>query len=159
MFFKYSTHIANVSFLAPSKKDIYSGEKYEIIDNNIIATKIITTVLEQRDVIALLPTGGGKSICFQIPAMAKEGVCLVISPLIALMQDQVESLTQKGIKATSIKSGSTQDDIITLFDNIKFGGIKFLYISPERLQSFFIQQKIKELNINLIAIDEAHCIS
>ena len=121
--------------------------------------EIITTVLEQRDVIALLPTGGGKSICFQIPAMAKEGVCLVISPLIALMQDQVESLTQKGIKATSIKSGSTQDDIITLFDNIKFGGIKFLYISPERLQSFFIQQKIKELNINLIAIDEAHCIS
>jgi len=121
--------------------------------------EIITTVLEQRDVIALLPTGGGKSICFQIPALAKEGVCLVISPLIALMQDQVESLTQKGIKATSIKSGSSQDDIITLFDNIKFGGTKFLYISPERLQSFFIQQKIKELNINLIAIDEAHCIS
>ena len=121
--------------------------------------EIITSVIEQRDVIALLPTGGGKSICFQIPAMAKEGVCLVISPLIALMQDQVENLTQKGIKAASIKSGSTQDDIIALFDNIKFGGIKFLYISPERLQSFFIQQKIKELNINLIAIDEAHCIS
>ena len=121
--------------------------------------EVITTVLEQKDVIALLPTGGGKSICFQIPALAKDGVCLVISPLIALMQDQVESLTQKGIKATSIKSGSTQDEIITLFDNIKFGGTKFLYISPERLQSFFIQQKIKELNINLIAIDEAHCIS
>jgi ATP-dependent DNA helicase RecQ len=121
--------------------------------------EIITAVLEQKDVIALLPTGGGKSICFQVPAMAKEGVCLVISPLIALMQDQVESLTKKGIKATSIKSGSTQDEIITLFDNIKFGRIKFLYISPERLQSFFIQQKIKELNINLIAIDEAHCIS
>ena len=103
--------------------------------------EIITSVLEQRDVIALLPTGGGKSICFQIPAIAKEGVCLVISPLIALMKDQVESLAQKGIKAASIKSGSTQDDIITLFDNIKFGGIKFLYISPERLQSFFIQQK------------------
>ncbi len=121
--------------------------------------EIITTVLNQKDVIALLPTGGGKSICFQIPAIAKEGICLVISPLIALMQDQVESLTQKGIKAASIKSGLTQDDIITLFDNIKFGGTKFLYISPERLQSFFIQQKIKELNINLIAIDEAHCIS
>ncbi|KGL62998.1 ATP-dependent DNA helicase RecQ [Polaribacter sp. Hel1_85] len=121
--------------------------------------EIITAALEQKDVIALLPTGGGKSICFQIPAIAKEGICLVISPLIALMQDQVESLTQKGIKAISIKSGSTQDEIITLFDNIKFGGTKFLYISPERLQSFFIQQKIKELNINLIAIDEAHCIS
>ncbi len=106
-----------------------------------------------------MPTGGGKSICFQVPALAKDGVCLVISPLIALMQDQVESLTQKGIKATSIKSGSTQDEMITLFDNIKFGGTKFLYISPERLQSFFIQQKIKELNINLFAIDEAHCIS
>ena len=121
--------------------------------------EIITAVLEQKDVIALLPTGGGKSICFQIPTLAKEGVCLVISPLIALMQDQVDSLIKKGIKATSIKSGTTQDEIITLFDNIKFGRIKFLYISPERLQSFFIQQKIKELNINLIAIDEAHCIS
>ena len=121
--------------------------------------EIINTTLEQKDVIALLPTGGGKSICFQVPALAKDGVCLVISPLIALMQDQVESLKQKGIKATSIKSGSTQDEIITLFDNIKFGGTKFLYISPERLQSFFIQQKIKELNINLFAIDEAHCIS
>ncbi|PQJ73582.1 RecQ family ATP-dependent DNA helicase [Polaribacter butkevichii] len=121
--------------------------------------EIITATLAQKDVIALLPTGGGKSICFQVPAMAKEGVCLVISPLIALMQDQVENLTEKGIKATSIKSGATQDEIIMLFDNIKFGGIKFLYISPERLQSFFIQQKIKELNINLIAIDEAHCIS
>ncbi|MEO9571731.1 MAG: ATP-dependent DNA helicase RecQ [Polaribacter sp.] len=121
--------------------------------------EIINTVLKKKDIITLLPTGGGKSICFQIPALAKEGVCLVISPLIALMQDQVENLKQKGIKAVCIKSGSTQDDIITLFDNIKFGSIKFLYISPERLQSFFIQQKIKELNINLIAVDEAHCIS
>ena len=121
--------------------------------------EIITAVLEQKDVITLLPTGGGKSICFQIPALTKEGVCLVISPLIALMQDQVENLVLKGIKATSIKSGATQDEIITLFDTIKFGGVKFLYISPERLQSYFIQQKIKELNIHLIAIDEAHCIS
>lgn len=121
--------------------------------------KIISAVLEQKDVIALLPTGGGKSICFQIPALAKEGVCLVISPLIALMQDQVENLNKKGIKAISFASGTTQDELITLFDNIKFGGTKFLYISPERLQSSFIQQKIKELNINLIAIDEAHCIS
>lgn len=120
---------------------------------------IISAVLEQKDVIALLPTGGGKSICFQIPALAKQGVCLVISPLIALMQNQVDALIQKGIKATSIPSGSTQEELITLFDTIKFGGFKFLYISPERLQSFFMQQKIKELNINLIAIDEAHCIS
>ena len=121
--------------------------------------EIITSVLEQNDVIALLPTGGGKSICFQIPALSKEGVCIVISPLIALMQDQVENLNKRGIKAIHIPSRKSQDELITLFDNIKFGGFKFLYISPERLQSYFIQQKIKELAINLIAIDEAHCIS
>ena len=121
--------------------------------------EIISSVLKQKDVIALLPTGGGKSICFQIPALAEAGICLVISPLIALMQDQIESLSKKGIKATSIPSGTSQDEMITLFDNIKFGGYKFLYISPERLQSFFIQQKIKALPIHLIAIDEAHCIS
>ena len=121
--------------------------------------EIITSVLEQNDVIALLPTGGGKSICFQIPALSKEGVCIVISPLIALMQDQVENLNKRGIKAIHIPSRKSQDELITLFDNIKFGGFKFLYISPERLQSYFVQQKIKELAINLIAIDEAHCIS
>ena len=121
--------------------------------------EIIRSVLEQNDVIALLPTGGGKSICFQIPALSKEGVCIVISPLIALMQDQVENLNKRGIKAIHIPSGKSQDELITLFDNIKFGGFKFLYISPERLQSYFVQQKIKELAINLIAIDEAHCIS
>ena len=121
--------------------------------------EIITSVLEQNDVIALLPTGGGKSICFQIPALSKEGICLVISPLIALMQDQVENLNKRGIKSIHIPSGKNQDELIALFDNVKFGGYKFLYLSPERLQSYFIQQKIKELAINLIAIDEAHCIS
>ena len=121
--------------------------------------EIITSVLKQNDVITLLPTGGGKSICFQIPALSKEGICLVISPLIALMQDQVENLNKRGIKAIRIASGISQNELITLFDNVKFGGYKFIYISPERLQSYFIQQKIKELAINLIAIDEAHCIS
>ena len=121
--------------------------------------EIINSVLNQKDVIALLPTGGGKSICFQVPALAKEGVCIVISPLIALMQDQVENLKKRNIKATTIKSGSSQNDIITLFDNIKFGDFKFLYLSPERLQATLIQQKIKELNVSLVAIDEAHCIS
>lgn len=121
--------------------------------------QIIQAVLEQKDTIALLPTGGGKSICFQVPALVKEGVCIVISPLIALMQDQVENLKKRNIKATLIKSGTNQDDMIALFDNIKFGDYKFLYISPERLQSPFIQQKIKELNISFVAIDEAHCIS
>jgi ATP-dependent DNA helicase RecQ len=121
--------------------------------------KIINAVLENKDTLALLPTGGGKSVCFQIPALLLEGVCIVISPLIALMQDQVTQLKDKGIKATTIPSGSSPDDIITLFDTIKFGKYKFLYLSPERLQSTLIQQKIKELNVNLIAIDEAHCIS
>ena len=121
--------------------------------------EIITSVIEGKNAIALLPTGGGKSICFQIPALVNDGVCIVISPLIALMQDQVDSLVNKGIKATVIPSGSSQDDIITLFDNIKFGKTKFLYVSPERLQSRFIQEKIKQLDVNLIAIDEAHCIS
>ena len=121
--------------------------------------EIIDAVLNQDDVIALLPTGGGKSICFQIPGLIKEGICIVISPLIALMEDQIKNLTQRNIKATTIKSGSTRNEIITLFDKIKFGNYKFLYLSPERLQSQLIQQKIKELKINLIAVDEAHCIS
>ncbi|OSY89541.1 DEAD/DEAH box helicase [Tenacibaculum holothuriorum] len=120
---------------------------------------IIKSVFEQQNTIALLPTGGGKSICYQIPALCFEGICIVISPLIALMQDQVKNLTNKGIKATLLPSGSTQDELITLFDNIRFGKTKFLYISPERLQSKFIQEKIKQLNVSLIAIDEAHCIS
>ena len=121
--------------------------------------EIIKGVLKKRDVIALLPTGGGKSICFQVPALMQEGVCIVISPLIALMQDQVSNLKKRDIKAVIIPSGSNQNEIVTVFDQIKFGKVKFLYISPERLQSTLIQQKIKELNVNLVAIDEAHCIS
>ena len=121
--------------------------------------QIINAVLQKEDVIALLPTGGGKSICFQVPALQMEGVCIVISPLIALMNDQVANLKKRNIKAATIKSGASNNEIITLFDNIKFGSYKFLYISPERLQSQLIQQKIKELNVNLVAIDEAHCIS
>jgi ATP-dependent DNA helicase RecQ len=121
--------------------------------------KIIEAVLNKENVIALLPTGGGKSICFQIPALINEGVCIVVSPLIALMQDQVDSLNEKGVKALALVSGTDQDDLIAQFDNIRFGNYKFLYLSPERLQSIFIQDKIKQLNVNLIAIDEAHCIS
>ncbi|MDB0603391.1 RecQ family ATP-dependent DNA helicase [Tenacibaculum maritimum] len=120
---------------------------------------IIEAANNGNDTIALLPTGGGKSICFQIPALAKEGICIVISPLIALMEDQVNSLLDKDIKATTIPSGSTQDEMIILFDKIRFANYKFLYLSPERLQSTFIQEKIRQLNVNLIAIDEAHCIS
>lgn len=122
-------------------------------------SKIIEAVLKQKDVIALLPTGGGKSVCFQIPGILLEGVTIVISPLIALMKDQVNALNEKGVKAIALTSGISQDDMITLFDNLQFGDFKFLYLSPERLQSRFIQEKIKQLNVRLIAIDEAHCIS
>ena len=121
--------------------------------------EIIDTVLSKKDIVALLPTGAGKSLCYQIPALVNEGVCLVISPLISLMKDQTEQLEKKGIKALSIKSNATTDEIVSLFDNLKFGRYKFLYISPERLQSELILQKIKEISINLIAVDEAHCIS
>ena len=121
--------------------------------------EVIEAVLSKKDVITLLPTGSGKSICYQIPALFLEGVCLVISPLIALMQDQVNSLVKRGIKATYIKPNSNVDEIVSLFDAIKFNNYKLLYISPERLQSSLIQEKLKELTLSLIAIDEAHCIS
>ena len=121
--------------------------------------EIISAILAQKNTVALLPTGGGKSICFQVPALLLKGVCIVISPLTALMEDQVARLKEKGIKAMRIPSKSSQDEIIALFDNLKFGNFKFLYISPERLQSKFIQQKIKELTVSFVAVDEAHCIS
>jgi len=121
--------------------------------------EIIRTVLNKQDTIALLPTGGGKSICFQIPALMNEGTCLVITPIIALMQDQVSNLKKKNIKAIYLQAKQSKEDIIRIFDNCQYGNIKFLYLSPERLQSDFIIQKIKQLNINLVAIDEAHCIS
>ncbi len=121
--------------------------------------EIIKAVVTKKNTIVLLPTGGGKSICYQIPALINEGICLVISPLLALMQDQIESLQRKNIKAAALNTALTQNETITLFDNIQFNNYKFLYLSPEKLQSKFIQEKIKQLNISLIAIDEAHCIS
>ncbi|NVK53646.1 MAG: RecQ family ATP-dependent DNA helicase [Flavobacteriaceae bacterium] len=121
--------------------------------------EIINSVISKKNVIALLPTGGGKSICFQVPAMLLDGICIVISPLTALMQDQVNSLSKKGIKALNLPTGKTQDELVNLFDNLHYANYKFLYLSPERLQSTFIQKKIKQLPVNVIAIDEAHCIS
>ncbi|ANW96796.1 hypothetical protein AXE80_11130 [Wenyingzhuangia fucanilytica] len=120
---------------------------------------IIQDILQQHDTFAILPTGGGKSICYQIPALLLEGTCVVISPLIALINDQVESLKQKGIEAMTIPSKSNTDDIIRLFDNIRIKKIKLLYLSPERLNQPIIQEKLKQLNISFIAVDEAHCIS
>lgn len=121
--------------------------------------EIIDSVLEGEDTFALLPTGGGKSICFQIPALLKDGICIVISPLIALMQDQVKNLQQKNIKAIALPSGIKYSELDTLLDNCIYGNYKFLYLSPERLQQDIVQERLKKMNINLIAVDEAHCIS
>lgn len=120
---------------------------------------IITSVLEGNDSLALLPTGGGKSICFQVPAMVKEGICIVVSPLIALMKDQVENLKSKGIEAIAIYAGMGKREIDILLDNCIYGKIKFLYLSPERLLADLVRVRISYMNVNLIAVDEAHCIS
>ena len=121
--------------------------------------EIINSVLEGKDTFGLMPTGGGKSICFQIPALMQDGICLVISPLVALMKDQVQRLQKLDIKAIALTGGIQSDEMITLLDNCEFGNYKFLYLSPERLQSDWILERIKNLPINLIAIDEAHCVS
>jgi len=121
--------------------------------------EIITSVLLGRDTLALLPTGGGKSVCYQVPALAKEGICIVISPLIALMKDQVENLKEKGIEAISIVSGMGKREIDIALDNSIYGPVKFLYLSPERLLADLVRERIKYMNVNLIAVDEAHCIS
>jgi ATP-dependent DNA helicase RecQ len=121
--------------------------------------EIITSVLQERDTLALLPTGGGKSVCFQIPALAKEGICIVVSPLIALMKDQVENLKTKGIEAMAIVSGMSRREVDIALDNCVYGYTKFLYLSPERLASELVRERIKYMNVNLFAVDEAHCIS
>lgn len=121
--------------------------------------EIIDSVLSGQDTFALMPTGGGKSVCFQIPALMKEGICLVISPLVSLMKDQVANLQQRNIKAIALTGGIRSDEMIDLLDNCQFGNYKFLYLSPERLQSDWIVDRIKSLPINLITIDEAHCVS
>ncbi|MGB7785678.1 MAG: ATP-dependent DNA helicase RecQ [Salinimicrobium sp.] len=121
--------------------------------------EIIDAVLSKNDILALLPTGGGKSLCFQVPAMAMDGICIVISPLVALMQDQVNALQKKGIKAMALPGGTPFAEVDTLLDNCIYGNYKFLYLSPERLQQDLVQERIKQMPLNLIAIDEAHCIS
>jgi len=120
---------------------------------------IIRSVMDGFDTLALMPTGGGKSITFQIPALAKEGICIVITPLIALMKDQVENLQKRNIKAIAIYSGMTKNEIDISLDNCIYGNVKFLYISPERIATELFKIRVKHMNVNLIAIDEAHCIS
>ncbi len=121
--------------------------------------EIIHAVLDGKDVLALLPTGGGKSICFQVPAMAMDGVCLVVSPLVALMKDQVENLRKKGITAFTIHSGMSRKEVISVFKLAAESNCKFLYVSPERLESALFREWLPALDICLLAIDEAHCIS
>jgi ATP-dependent DNA helicase RecQ len=120
---------------------------------------IIQSVINGKDTLALLPTGGGKSICYQIPGLAREGICIVISPLIALMNDQVNQLEAKGIKAKAISSAMSYKEIDITLDNAKFGDLDFLYVSPERLQTKIFIERFKQMQISLIVVDEAHCIS
>lgn len=120
---------------------------------------IINSALDGCDTLALLPTGGGKSVCFQIPALIKEGMCVVVSPLIALMNDQVENLKLKGIKALAVHSGMTKNEIDIALDNAIYGDYKFLYVSPERLRNEMLRVRIAQIKINFLVVDEAHCIS
>lgn len=124
-----------------------------------IQEDIIRSIGEGRDTLGLMPTGGGKSITFQVPALAQEGLCLVITPLIALMKDQVRNLRERGIKATAVYSGMTREEILIALENCIFGNYKFLYISPERLGTEIFQIKLRSMHVSLITVDESHCIS
>jgi ATP-dependent DNA helicase RecQ len=154
------------------KKNCIFAKRYFLMDIHAILQKhwgydsfrplqedIIHSVLEGRDTLALLPTGGGKSICFQVPALMKEGICLVITPLIALMKDQVENLQTRGIAAAAIYTGLHFREIELILAHAIKGKIKFLYISPERLKNELLQNSVKQMNVSLLAVDEAHCIS
>ena len=124
-----------------------------------IQQDIIESIGNGKDTLGLMPTGGGKSITFQVPTMAMEGVCLVITPLIALMKDQVRNLRDRGIKAAAIYTGMRRDQIIATMENCVYGNYKFLYISPERLSSELFLAKLRFINVCLITVDESHCIS
>lgn len=120
---------------------------------------IVAAVLRKEDVLALLPTGGGKSICFQVPAMILDGICIVVTPLIALMKDQVSNLKAKAIKAEAIYSGMHKREIDIVLDNCAYGDVKFLYVSPERLETDIFKARVAKMNVGLLAVDEAHCVS
>lgn len=135
-------------------KDNFGYDSFRFIQEDII-----NSIGSGHDTIGLMPTGGGKSITFQVPALAMEGTCIVISPLIALMQDQVEHLKKRGIKAEAIYTGQSRDEIQRILDNAIFGAVKFLYISPERLSSSLFLAKLRHMKVSFIVVDEAHCIS
>ena len=121
--------------------------------------EIISSALAGKDTLAILPTGGGKSICFQVPAMMREGICIVVSPLISLMKDQVENLCSRGIKALAVYSGMSWRDIDIALDNAIYGSYKFLYVSPERLRTEVFKVRVAKMKVNYLVVDEAHCIS
>ena len=124
-----------------------------------IQEDIIRSIGSGKDTLGLMPTGGGKSITFQVPALAQEGICLVITPLIALMKDQVQNLVDRGIKAAAVYSGMSREQIMIALDNCIFGHYKFLYISPERLDTDLFRAKLKSMQVSMITVDESHCIS
>lgn len=134
-------------------------EKWGYVSFRPMQEEIIRSVLNRKDTLGLLPTGGGKSLTFQVPALAMKGICLVITPLIALMRDQVENLKKKQIKALAIHSGLTREEIDIALNNCIYGDYKFLYLSPERLATEIFRVRVQEMNVNLITVDEAHCIS
>jgi ATP-dependent DNA helicase RecQ len=143
------------------------SDKYQLIlkkywgydDFRGIQQEIIESIGSGHDTLGLMPTGGGKSITFQVPALATEGVCIVITPLIALMKDQVQNLRRRGIRAAAIYSGMSHDDILTTLENAVFGAVKILYVSPERLSSDIFRTKLRHMKVSFITVDEAHCIS
>lgn len=139
------------------RKILYDYWGYD--DFRGIQREIIDSICSGHDTLGLMPTGGGKSITFQVPALSMKGVCIVITPLIALMKDQVANLRQKGIKAAAVYSGMMHAEIITTLENAIFGGVKILYVSPERLSSELFQKKMSHMNVSFITVDEAHCIS
>ena len=124
-----------------------------------IQRDIIESIAAGKDTLGLMPTGGGKSITFQVPALAQEGVCIVITPLIALMKDQVQHLKERGIQAAAIHADKSRSEVIQILENCIFGGIKILYVSPERLASEIFQTKLRHIPVSFITVDEAHCIS
>ena len=124
-----------------------------------VQREIIESIGAGHDTLGLMPTGGGKSITFQVPALAQEGVCIVITPLIALMKDQVQNLRRRGIRAAAIYSGMEHNKILTTLENAVFGAVKILYVSPERLSSEIFRTKLRHMKVSFITVDEAHCIS
>ena len=148
------------------KNNIDNERKLELLQkywgfNNFrpLQNEIIDHVLQKKDILALLPTGGGKSLCYQLPAILMQGTCLVISPLIALMQEQVEILLKKGVNSAYINSSLNYKDIDRILDNVIYGNVKILYLSPERLKTELFQKRFLKMNLSFVAVDEAHCIS